>query len=166
MDRITSRGSTWSEGDWRMRTRDSITKDRSRALVLLGIGSAFAGWAAIGFFLFGPVYSVATSQAGTAATSIESIRNSFQAGAALRAAPGLAAVAGLFGLVLIASLLPNTKRYRRIAASSMTVATVAIASATALAAYTIGPWLIPGLMLALMALVALLRSHWVSRSGR
>jgi hypothetical protein len=147
-------------------TLPSLPDDRERHELDAAVGSTLLGWAALAIFVSGPMYSSATSTVdanGVVVNSPPMQASLLQAGLAPQTATLLATIALLFGLVTVLTAVYVRTR-RREAWRALVAVTVLLLVPVILAWMTVGLWLVPGVVLALVA-VRLGRSVQPSRQA-
>jgi len=117
-----------------------------------GIAAAVLGWTLLLVFLFGPVYATQTATIGPngAVASPPRTVSLVEVGLEPRAGLALALAAVLFGLVFAGAVV-HARTGRRSARAAVGLATIALVVLALLGAATIGPWLLPAIILAVLA---------------
>lgn len=126
---------------------------RGAPLGLVGTLATGAGLVGIALFLFLPTYSVAQSapaSVGTQSVGIQRSATAFEAGLGAGGAAGVAIVGALFIAVGMGAVAAS--RGLRIGRTVLAIAGIAVSVISLLGILTIGPFLVPGVILTLVTL--------------
>lgn len=139
--------------DWRERTHPSVRPlGGARLEIAAGVGSAIVGWSALALIVWGPLYSARTSTVGPDGV-IDSAAYSLSlaaVGITDRAAVFLLITAVLLAVVA-ASALIHARLGFEWAHWAIAVASLALAGVVIIGLLSIGAWLLPALVLAILA---------------
>jgi hypothetical protein len=134
-------------------TLPSLPDDREGHELGAAVASTLLGWVALVIFVSGPLYTSATATVdanGVVVNSPPMQASLLQVGLAPQTATLLATIALLFGLVTVSTAVYVRTR-RRDAWLALVAVTVLLVALVILGSMTVGPWLVPGVALALVA---------------